>query len=69
MVLLDINEDRLKELCQTINEDSNVKHDAVSFSCDITNFEQMQKVCDAIRAQVGHPTILINNAGMQRTKN
>ena len=64
MVLLDINQERLNSICQTINEYSDVKHKAVSFPCDITNLDQMSKICDAIRTEVGHPTMLINNAGM-----
>ena len=64
MVLLDINKDNLNGVCQKINEDCNVKHKAIAFPCDITNLEQMKQVCDNIRSEVGHPTILINNAGI-----
>jgi len=64
MVLLDINEERLNSICRTINEYSDVKHKAVSFPCDITNLDQMRKICDVIRTEVGHPTMLINNAGI-----
>lgn len=63
MVLLDINEERLNDICRTINGNSDVKHQAISFPCDITNIEQIRKICDVIRTEVGHPTMLINNAG------
>ncbi|KAK1986416.1 short chain dehydrogenase [Colletotrichum cereale] len=38
------------------------------FKCDITSTEKLAVVADEIRAKVGHPTVLINNAGVARGK-
>ncbi|KAK2028697.1 short chain dehydrogenase [Colletotrichum zoysiae] len=38
------------------------------FKCDITSTEKLAVVANEIRAKVGHPTVLINNAGVARGK-
>ncbi|KAF4781855.1 short-chain dehydrogenase [Colletotrichum scovillei] len=38
------------------------------FKCDITSTEKLAAVANDIRAKVGHPTVLINNAGVARGK-
>lgn len=38
------------------------------FKCDITSTEKLAAVSHEIRAKVGHPTVLINNAGVARGK-
>jgi short-subunit dehydrogenase len=38
------------------------------YKCDITSPPQLAAVAKEIRAQVGHPTVLINNAGVARGK-
>lgn len=38
------------------------------FNCDIRSPEKVAEAADKIRAQVGHPTVLINNAGVVRGK-
>ncbi|KAF1822019.1 NAD(P)-binding protein [Dissoconium aciculare CBS 342.82] len=38
------------------------------YKCDITSIETIAKVATQIRAEVGEPTILINNAGVARGK-
>jgi len=38
------------------------------FQCDIRSPESVNAVADRIRAQVGHPTVIINNAGVARGK-
>lgn len=38
------------------------------FKCDITSKQQLAAVAKDIRSQVGHPTVLINNAGVVRGK-
>ncbi|KJZ78409.1 hypothetical protein HIM_02447 [Hirsutella minnesotensis 3608] len=38
------------------------------FHCDIRSPEKVQAVADVVRAKVGHPTIIINNAGVVRGK-
>ncbi|GAO13079.1 uncharacterized protein UV8b_03454 [Ustilaginoidea virens] len=36
------------------------------YRCDITSPDAVAKVADAVRSEVGHPSILINNAGITR---
>lgn len=36
------------------------------YQCDLSNSSQIRLVCDSIRAEVGHPTVLVNNAGICR---
>lgn len=38
------------------------------FKCDITSKQQIAAVAEEVRSQVGHPTVLINNAGVVRGK-
>ncbi|KLU87778.1 epidermal retinal dehydrogenase 2 [Magnaporthiopsis poae ATCC 64411] len=38
------------------------------FKCDITSSAKIAEVGDEIRARIGHPTIIINNAGVARGK-
>ncbi|PNY25223.1 Short-chain dehydrogenase/reductase family 16C member 6 [Tolypocladium capitatum] len=43
---------------------SRVRH----FHCDVRSPESVNAVADTIRAEVGHPTVIINNAGVARGK-
>jgi all-trans-retinol dehydrogenase (NAD+) len=43
---------------------SNVHH----YSCDIRSPEKLEAVAEQIRRDVGHPTVVINNAGVARGK-
>ncbi|KAK2599995.1 hypothetical protein QQS21_005297 [Conoideocrella luteorostrata] len=36
------------------------------FECDLTDPAAIKTTCDRIRAEVGHPTVLFNNAGLAR---
>ncbi|GAP87191.1 hypothetical protein SAMD00023353_2300730 [Rosellinia necatrix] len=36
------------------------------YECDVTSSESVAKAADAVRQQMGHPSILINNAGITR---
>ncbi|KAH6998081.1 hypothetical protein BKA56DRAFT_664708 [Ilyonectria sp. MPI-CAGE-AT-0026] len=38
------------------------------FECDIRSPEKLEEVAGRIRSQVGHPTVVINNAGVARGK-
>ncbi|KJZ75808.1 hypothetical protein HIM_04965 [Hirsutella minnesotensis 3608] len=38
------------------------------FECDIRSYDNLAAVADKIRVQVGHPTVLINNAGVVQGK-
>jgi NAD(P)-dependent dehydrogenase (short-subunit alcohol dehydrogenase family) len=48
----------------TYSAPANVRH----YKCDITSVETIAKVAAQIRAEVGEPTVLINNAGVARGK-
>ncbi|CAG8631683.1 230_t:CDS:2, partial [Paraglomus occultum] len=41
----------------------------VFFECDVSKYDQVQKIAKEIIAEVGHPTIIINNAGVVKGKN
>ncbi|EEU48601.1 uncharacterized protein NECHADRAFT_90141 [Fusarium vanettenii 77-13-4] len=43
---------------------ANVHH----FQCDLRSPENVEAVAEKVRAQVGHPTVVINNAGVARGK-
>ncbi|KAI1348861.1 NAD(P)-binding protein [Xylaria sp. FL0043] len=34
------------------------------FKCDVTSFESVAEAAEAVRREIGHPSILINNAGV-----
>lgn len=36
------------------------------FQCDLSDSSQIRPVCSKIRQEIGHPTILVNNAGISR---
>ncbi|KAJ0159942.1 Short-chain dehydrogenase/reductase family 16C member 6 [Colletotrichum tanaceti] len=36
------------------------------YRCDLTDTGALKALCDRIRAEVGHPTVLVNNAGIAR---
>jgi NAD(P)-dependent dehydrogenase (short-subunit alcohol dehydrogenase family) len=38
------------------------------YQCDITDTPAVGATCDAIRQSHGHPTVLINNAGIANVK-
>src|SRR5688572_19614103 len=50
----------LTELPQALKQNSLVRF----YHCDITSFESVAKAAEAVREDFGHPTILINNAGI-----
>jgi NAD(P)-dependent dehydrogenase (short-subunit alcohol dehydrogenase family) len=47
------------DIYMKLSEQQNIK----VYQCDITNREHLRQTADLIREQLGHPTILINNAG------
>lgn len=47
---------------------SNVASNVHYFKCDITSPKEIAAVAKQIRAKVGYPTVLINNAGVARGK-
>lgn len=46
------------------NAASRVHH----FTCDLRSPTSVQEVAEKVRSQVGHPTVLVNNAGVARGK-
>ena len=63
IILLDINEPAVDELCQNINKEE-ILHKAVAFRCDVTSESEVVSVCARIKREIGNPTMLINNAGI-----
>ncbi|KAI8057751.1 hypothetical protein BDF22DRAFT_8459 [Syncephalis plumigaleata] len=47
------------DICTRSNDQRNVS----VYQCDITDREQLKRTANLIREQLGHPTILVNNAG------
>ncbi|KAJ5383222.1 short chain dehydrogenase/reductase family protein [Penicillium concentricum] len=42
-------------------------NDRISYlKCDLSDEQEIAAVCEKIRSQVGHPTVLVNNAGLSR---
>lgn len=66
MVLLDINEKDLKTLADKINKIYGSENGvaAHAYICDITIEAEVDEVARQIVQDVGHPTMLINNAGV-----
>lgn len=50
----------LTELPKTLQDSPMIRF----YRCDITSFESVAKAADAVRGDFGHPSILINNAGI-----
>lgn len=44
----------------TLVLDSNIKY----FQCDVTSLESIKEAANAVRDKWGHPSILVNNAGI-----
>ncbi|RMD45060.1 hypothetical protein DV735_g223, partial [Chaetothyriales sp. CBS 134920] len=38
--------------------------DVYYYKCDVSDYEQIHSVANAVRKEVGHPSVLINNAGI-----
>ncbi|GAB6020128.1 hypothetical protein CHUAL_002857 [Chamberlinius hualienensis] len=61
IVLWDINEDTCRK---TADELKKLGCSVFSYQCDVSNRAEVAKVSQQVRREVGHPTILINNAGI-----
>ncbi len=61
IVCLDVNTASNEE---TVREIKSAGGDAVAFTCDLSKREEIYKVADEIKAQVGNIDILVNNAGI-----
>lgn len=52
----------VQELPKSLESDSHIRF----YKCDVTSSESISAAADAIRKELGHPSILINNAGVTR---
>ncbi|KAM5281075.1 short-chain dehydrogenase/reductase family 16C member 6-like [Ctenodactylus gundi] len=62
LVLWDINEEGNKETCRLAKEKGATK--VFAYTCDCSNRQEVYRVADQVREEVGDVTILINNAGV-----
>ncbi|KAB1256396.1 Short-chain dehydrogenase/reductase family 16C member 6 [Camelus dromedarius] len=62
LVLWDINEEGNMETCRMVKEKEGVK--AFAYTCDCSNRQEIYRVADQVKKEVGDVTILINNAGV-----
>lgn len=62
-VLYSGNETAAKKTC---DEAKSLGAKALSYACDVSDFEAAKKTCDAIAADFGGVDILVNNAGIVR---
>lgn len=60
LVLIDIDGEKLG----TLNQYLSTITDTISFRCDITKPEEIRDVAEQLRNTIGHPSIVINNAGI-----
>uniref|UniRef100_A0A8C6E485 Short-chain dehydrogenase/reductase family 16C member 6 n=1 Tax=Moschus moschiferus TaxID=68415 RepID=A0A8C6E485_MOSMO len=62
LVLWDINEEGNMETCRMIKEKRDAK--VFAYTCDCSNRQDVYRVADQVKKEVGNVTILINNAGV-----
>ncbi|XP_027416422.1 short-chain dehydrogenase/reductase family 16C member 6 [Bos indicus x Bos taurus] len=62
LVLWDINEEGNMETCRMIKEERDAK--VFAYTCDCSNRQDVYRVADQVKKEVGNVTILINNAGV-----
>ncbi|KAI4484398.1 hypothetical protein M0802_013093 [Mischocyttarus mexicanus] len=65
IVIWDINENGIKETMKLIQETGGTCY---GYVCDLVNREEVYEKAAKLREEVGHVTILINNAGMTNVK-
>lgn len=63
VVLIDVQEEKLQAVCQTIRDSGG---QAYFWVADVSQLAAAQKVCDEVVAQFGRVDHLINNAGITR---
>lgn len=61
IVLWDINEEANNRVAEKLREQGAT---VFAFRCDITNKDEVYRVAEEVKNQVGHVTILVNNAGV-----
>jgi len=62
LLISDVHERRLQEAATRIHDETG-KRPATKL-CDVTNEDQVQALLAAAQTEIGHPDILINNAGL-----
>nr|XP_015310363.1 PREDICTED: short-chain dehydrogenase/reductase family 16C member 6-like [Macaca fascicularis] len=62
LVLWDINQEGNTETCRLAKENGGEK--VFPYTCDCSNRQEVYRVADQVRKEVGDVTILINNAGI-----
>lgn len=62
VVCVDINEEANKETVALANKLK--KGRAYAYNCDVTNREAVLSLANKIRAEVGHVSVIVNNAGI-----
>jgi 3-oxoacyl-[acyl-carrier protein] reductase len=63
VAVLDVNE---ADGAQTVAEIEKAGGKAIAVGADVSNAEQVQQAVDRVAAELGEPTVLINNAGVTR---
>lgn len=66
VVLVGRNQDALMETAELLPQDNSWIHDDnfMTITCDISNYEQVTKMMQAVMERFEHIDILVNNAGM-----
>eukprot|EP00730_Choanoeca_flexa_P009613 TRINITY_DN12685_c5_g1_i2.p1 TRINITY_DN12685_c5_g1~~TRINITY_DN12685_c5_g1_i2.p1 ORF type:complete len:312 (+),score=82.84 TRINITY_DN12685_c5_g1_i2:70-1005(+) len=62
VVLWDLNLKAAEAAAKEIN--AQYANKAIAYQCDVTDRERVYSLADTVRAEVGKPTILVNNAGI-----
>lgn len=64
LVLVDINQEALNNLTESLKAAFGDDVKVYPFKCDITNVAELENIAKEVIEVVGHPTMLINNAGI-----
>jgi 3-oxoacyl-[acyl-carrier protein] reductase len=63
VAVLDLNED---DCAKTVKEIENAGGRALAVGCDVSKTDQVSAAVERIAAELGEPTVLVNNAGITR---
>jgi 3-oxoacyl-[acyl-carrier protein] reductase len=66
VAVLDLNED---DCARTVKEIENAGGRALAVGCDVSKTDQVNAAVERIAAELGPPTVLVNNAGIIRDAN
>ncbi|XP_037023584.2 epidermal retinol dehydrogenase 2-like [Artibeus jamaicensis] len=62
LVLWDVNKEGNEETCRMVRDEGGTR--AYAYTCDCSQKEEVYRVADQVKKEVGDVTILINNAGI-----